>query len=92
MSDQTEWHKRRAAIAQADGDEWDRLSDLYDVDWKSAYVTEFVRFAVDRNWTEENAAEWADEIARHALIDGVIDPVKQAQADVFDCERESANA
>lgn len=60
--------------------------------WKRDYLTEFVRFALTRNWTEENAAVWADEIADDARVFGVPDPKQQARDDVLACERESENA
>ncbi len=86
------WEERSAAMAAAEGYEWDRLSETFDADWKSAYVAEFVRFAASRGWTEQNAREWADEIKDDALISGDPDPALTACHDVVECEKEYANA
>ena len=37
MSECINWKARAAAVAAADGDEWDRLSEAYDEDWIAAY-------------------------------------------------------
>ena len=91
----TNWPARRAAIVAANDDEWDRLSDAYETDWKAAYTAEFVRFAVSRNWSRENAEVWSSEIADEALNEARgsdADPVNVAQSDVAECEWETANA
>ena len=85
------WDERHAEIAAADDDEWDRLSEAFNNDWHAAYVTEFVRFALTRNWVAKNALEWASEIKDYARTDGYRDPVKQACMDVVECEIEYAN-
>lgn len=88
----TAWSDRRAGLMAADGDEWDRLSEAFDADWKAAYVAEFVLFALSRGWTGGDAREWADEIKAEAMIHGEDDPIQQARIDVPECELESTNA
>ena len=88
------WEARRAAVAMADGEEWDRLSEAFDADWKEAYKTVFVAYALTRHWNREDAETWSDEIVNDALISCPVDrtPKEQAEIDVCECERESANA
>jgi hypothetical protein len=59
----TDWPARRTAVAAADDDDWDRLSEAFDADWKSAYSVAFVETAVSRGWSRENAESWPGEIA-----------------------------
>jgi len=92
VSRTTCWKARRAAVAGVDGDTWDQLNEAFETDWKVAYITEFVRFGLSRGWTDDNACEWAGEIAGEAFIDGDPDPIEQARKDVRECEWESANA
>jgi hypothetical protein len=56
--------------------------------WKRQYTAEFVRYALTRTWTSENASVWADD----GLTFGGRAPDAQAWDDVIACEWGSANA
>jgi hypothetical protein len=91
----TDWSTRRTAVAAADDDDWDRLSEAFDADWKSAYSVAFVEIAVSRGWSRENAESWPGEIAGEALLSAVDNdfcPRRTAEADVIACELERADA
>jgi hypothetical protein len=91
----TDWGARLAAIASADGDEWDRLSDAFDADWKAAYCVEFRRFAAERGWSKDDIESgWLDNLPDEAMVcyEPGADPVECARRDVPQCEREAANA
>jgi hypothetical protein len=87
----TDWQARSSAVREAEGDEWDRLSDAYDLDWKAAYCAEFRRFAVERGWTQDNIESgWLDSMPDEALIAyggrSGFSPQTAAQDDVKECE------
>ena len=88
------WEVRRAAITMADGEEWDRLSEAFDDDWKATYKSAFVAYALTRHWNRDDAETWSDEIVNDALISCPVDrtPNEMAEIDVRECEKESANA
>ncbi len=91
----TDWSARRTAVAAADDDDWDRLSEAFDADWKSAYSVAFVETAVSRGWSRENAESWPGEIAGEALLSAAghdFCPRRTAEADVIACELERADA
>ncbi len=91
----TDWSARRAAVAAADDDDWDRLSGAFDADWKSAYSVAFVENAVSRGWSRDNAESWPGEIACEALLSAAVHdfcPRRTAEADVIACELERADA
>lgn len=91
-----DWKARHEAVVAAEGDEWERLSEAFDRDWKGAYKAEFVRFAVSRHWDLEDASVWSEEIAGEALLSQAAQddyrPETTAQRDVLECELEAANA
>jgi len=89
------WQIRAEEVAAADGDEWDRLSEAYDQDWKAAYCAEFRRFAANRGWSQDDIdSGWLDHMPLEALIhyDYGSDPAECARRDVLECEQEAANA
>lgn len=90
----TNWPARHAAIVVANGEEWDRLSEAYDADWKAEYTRAFIEHALSRpGWDRENAEVWAGEMVDSALIEhSDRDPAGVASADVIVCEAETANA
>lgn len=96
MSERENWQTRRDAVAAADGDEWDRLSEAYDADWSAAYCAAFRAHAKARGWTEANIESgWLDEMPRQALIDwgwDGTDPAHVAAHDVEVCECEARDA
>ena len=98
MSDRpqsTDWKRRLAAVTAADGDEWERLSDAYDADWRAAYCVAFRRFAAERGWSQEDIESgWLDDLPFTALgaYERGSDPADAARQDVLECEREAANA
>lgn len=87
-----DWKARRAEVAAADGDEWDRLSDAYDADWQAAYCAEFRRYATERGWSKENIESgWLDSgMPQHAMESYApgADPATCARDDVLECEME----
>lgn len=98
MSERINWKTRVAAVAAAEGGEWDRLSEAYDEDWIAAYRAAFIAFAISRpGWTEPLAKEWLDaaDMPRDALADAGWrgdGPDTKAAEDVIECEIEAANA
>lgn len=89
-----DWKARRAAVVNADGEDWDELHEAFEWDWKAAYAAAFVEIAVSRGWGLEDAESW--DIADEALMDGApdhgYDPRRTAEADVIACEIECGNA
>ena len=92
MTDQTtNWTARHSALAAADGEEWDRLHEAMEADWKAAYSTAFVEIAISRGWSRENAESWHEYILDEASLSVAGHdqcPRRVAEADVLACERE----
>lgn len=91
----TNWLARVAAVCAADGDEWERLSDAYDADWKAAYCEEFRRYAAERGWAEDDIESgWLDDMPSTAMgfYEVGSDPAECARRDVVETERDCANA
>jgi hypothetical protein len=82
------WPAAWANLRALDGEAWDTECERLDMLWKAEYITAFVAFAVLRNWTAENADEWAQSIVDDALIERKGDPKAAAEADVIECEWE----
>lgn len=89
-----DWTARHAAIVAAPDDEWDRLSEAFDADWKAAYSAAFVEAAMARGWSLSDAESWPEHIVDDALIDAASTfgwcPQRTAAADVLICEMECA--
>lgn len=60
-------------------------------EWKARYAMEFVRFAVSRGWSREDAETWPVNIADDAFMLGDACPIRAAQNDVPYCEDEAAS-
>ena len=91
----TNWPAAWAAMRELDGGAWDTEREWLDALWCAEYVAAFVAFALTRNWTRENAEEWAYGIAYEALNAACgfdLYPAEAARADVVECERDAANA
>lgn len=91
QTETTDWRARRDAVAASDGAEWDLLADAFDTAWKATYTLEFLSFAVSRGWSQEDAENWSNDITDGALLCADrhgYDPVKTAQHDVAECEKE----
>ena len=91
----TNWPAAWAAMRELDGGAWDTEREWLDALWCAEYVAAFVAFALTRNWTRENAEEWAHAISGDAVIDtrgGNDGPAAVARIDVVECERDAANA
>jgi hypothetical protein len=89
------WLERFAALYEADGEEWDRLHERLEEDWKSAYRAAFVELALRRGWKREHADDWAGEICGEAFLSASSDqpePRDHAAADVVQCEMEVDDA
>ncbi len=90
-----DWKARHAAVVAAEGDEWDHLNDAYEADWREAYCTEFVRYALLRGWTRENIdSGWLEDLPRDAPFHHGhdADPAECAREDVKACEDEAYHA
>ena len=88
-TERKDWDLRLAEVCAADGDKWDRLSDAYDADWKSAYRAEFRRFATERGWAGEHIESgWLDDMPDEALrtYERGSDPAEAARRDAPMCE------
>jgi hypothetical protein len=95
QSPPTDWPAAWAALAALDDDDaWDDEADRLDGLWKAEYKAAFVDHALTRpGWTRQNAEVWASEIAADALYAGRdLSPKEVAEADVIQCEIETANA
>jgi hypothetical protein len=85
----TDWKARQAEVANADGDDWDRLSEKLTEDWQAEYRKAFVEIAIERGWEKENAESWPDQLEDEAVISASEHgycPRKAAEADVIACE------
>lgn len=88
-----DWTARRAELESATGEDWDRLHEALERDWKAAYREAFVREALRRGWDRENALAWAGEVVDDAFLERRSDwPRLMARDDVRACEMEAANA
>jgi hypothetical protein len=80
------------AITGLDGAAWDEAFERYETEWKAAYDAEFVRYAVSRGWSQENAESWPSEIHDEAFLvrdEHGYDPIETAREDVRMCELET---
>lgn len=87
-----DWPARHSAAAATERDGWERLHEAYKIDWDAAYTAAFVRFAVSRGWSRENAESWPSNIADKARMyasEHDYCPVRTARADVVACEEEA---
>lgn len=85
-----EWNKAWEHLHSLEDNEWDKESERLDDQWISEYQDEFVRHALQRGWNRFDAATWATEIARDALVAcrHRDTPQDAAHTDVEECERE----
>jgi hypothetical protein len=88
------WSARHAALASAEGDDWERLNDAFRSDWTAAYSTVFVNFAISYiTWMEpRERGKLPEHLSNDALIFGASRydycPRRTAEADVVECEQE----
>lgn len=88
-SETTGWDLRLADVCAAYGEEYERLSDAYDADWKAAYCAEFRRFAAERGWPiDAIESGWLDDLPDQAMAyyRRGADPARCARRDVPECE------
>lgn len=61
--------------------------------WEAEYRRAFVEHAVSRGWEEENAKDWADDLADEARIaQPGRAPAEVAQEDVVEVENDDSHA
>jgi hypothetical protein len=84
-----DWHALRAQVAEADGEEWDRLTEAFDAAWMAAYRAEFRRYAAERGWSQENIESgWLEDLPFTALTESTArNPEAVARQDVIESER-----
>ncbi len=93
-ADQTSaWEDRFGELLDAEGEEWDRLHEQIEEDWKREYRAAFIAEAVRLGWDRQVATDWAEDSDDAAFSErDHDDPAAAADADVASHHEEMASA